>query len=258
MLGNPAITAHLLEWLRLSTVESSCGVGKFWPSGRQLQQVIQFSTDEVYGPAPPGVMSKEWDPILPSNPYSASKAAQEADRDRVLADVRAAGLDRERDERVWSPAAPGEVHADDDPGDRGWGAGDAARPCRRHRAGGRSHTKAYAIVADGSGSWWEPSTRVWITPTSRIGALALLDERPALYADGIPRPDRYHVAGPEEVDVHTLCQWIGVALNKQPNVEVGRLSLDSSRPRSPLRSRRYQDPRDPRLADEALYLRVGA
>jgi len=39
---------------------------------------LQFSTDEVYGVAPAGVNHKEWSPILPSNPYSASKAAQEA------------------------------------------------------------------------------------------------------------------------------------------------------------------------------------
>jgi dTDP-glucose 4,6-dehydratase len=39
---------------------------------------IQFSTDEVYGSAPDGVNHKEWSTILPSNPYSASKASQEA------------------------------------------------------------------------------------------------------------------------------------------------------------------------------------
>lgn len=39
---------------------------------------LQFSTDEVYGPAPKGVDYKEGSPIRPSNPYSASKAAQEA------------------------------------------------------------------------------------------------------------------------------------------------------------------------------------
>lgn len=39
---------------------------------------IQISTDEVYGAAPEGVNHKEWSPILPSNPYSASKACQEA------------------------------------------------------------------------------------------------------------------------------------------------------------------------------------
>ncbi|HUY41412.1 MAG TPA: NAD-dependent epimerase/dehydratase family protein [Candidatus Dormibacteraeota bacterium] len=39
---------------------------------------VLLSTDEVYGPVPLGRPSIEWDPILPSNPYSASKAAQEA------------------------------------------------------------------------------------------------------------------------------------------------------------------------------------
>lgn len=39
---------------------------------------IQISTDEVYGPAPKGVNHKEWSAIIPSNPYSASKACQEA------------------------------------------------------------------------------------------------------------------------------------------------------------------------------------
>lgn len=39
---------------------------------------IQFSTDEVYGSAEINQGHPEWDTILPSNPYSASKAAQEA------------------------------------------------------------------------------------------------------------------------------------------------------------------------------------
>jgi dTDP-glucose 4,6-dehydratase len=39
---------------------------------------IQFSTDEVYGPAPKDSKGHpEWDVMLPSNPYSASKACQE-------------------------------------------------------------------------------------------------------------------------------------------------------------------------------------
>jgi dTDP-glucose 4,6-dehydratase len=39
---------------------------------------IQISTDEVYGAALNGINHKEWSTILPSNPYSGSKAAQEA------------------------------------------------------------------------------------------------------------------------------------------------------------------------------------
>lgn len=43
-----------------------------------LELFVQFSTDEVYGEAPPDDAHSEWAPILPSNPYAASKAAQEA------------------------------------------------------------------------------------------------------------------------------------------------------------------------------------
>lgn len=39
---------------------------------------VQVSTDEVYGPAPDGHAHREWEPAIPSNPYAASKAAQEA------------------------------------------------------------------------------------------------------------------------------------------------------------------------------------
>lgn len=43
-----------------------------------LQMFLHVSTDEVYGPAPLGNDHAEWSKIIPSNPYSASKAAQEA------------------------------------------------------------------------------------------------------------------------------------------------------------------------------------
>lgn len=42
------------------------------------EKFLQFSTDEVYGPMLEGVPHPEWDKIIPSNPYSASKACQEA------------------------------------------------------------------------------------------------------------------------------------------------------------------------------------
>ena len=43
-----------------------------------LKAFMQISTDEVYGPTDGKTLHKEWDPIVPSNAYSASKAAQEA------------------------------------------------------------------------------------------------------------------------------------------------------------------------------------
>lgn len=60
--NNVNIILHMLEFAR----EVQC------------EKFIQFSTDEVYGPASDGVNHKEWSTILPSNPYSASKACQEA------------------------------------------------------------------------------------------------------------------------------------------------------------------------------------
>ena len=42
-----------------------------------VEKFIQMSTDEVYGPAKDGHKHKEGEPHRPSNPYSASKAAQE-------------------------------------------------------------------------------------------------------------------------------------------------------------------------------------
>lgn len=43
-----------------------------------LENFIHISTDEVYGEAGPVGAHKEWSTIMPSNPYAASKAAQEA------------------------------------------------------------------------------------------------------------------------------------------------------------------------------------
>lgn len=60
--NNVHLTLTMLEYIRKNPVK------KF----------IQISTDEVYGPAPNGHNHKEGEPHRPSNPYSASKAAQEA------------------------------------------------------------------------------------------------------------------------------------------------------------------------------------
>lgn len=60
IINNVALVCNLLDWARTAN----------------LEKFIQISTDEVYGPYQ-NRKSIEWDPYLPSNPYSASKAAQE-------------------------------------------------------------------------------------------------------------------------------------------------------------------------------------
>jgi dTDP-glucose 4,6-dehydratase len=60
--NNVALVLNMLEFARESKPEI----------------FVQVSTDEVYGVAKEGGDHPEWDVILPSNPYSGSKAAQEA------------------------------------------------------------------------------------------------------------------------------------------------------------------------------------
>lgn len=62
VLNNVALVCHLLDWARQQD---------------HLETFLQVSTDEVYGPAPAGHNHAEWEGHRPSNPYSASKAAQE-------------------------------------------------------------------------------------------------------------------------------------------------------------------------------------
>jgi dTDP-glucose 4,6-dehydratase len=60
--NNVNVMLHLLEFARTLP---------------NLKAFVHISTDEVYGPSAEGG-HPEWSPILPSTPYSASKAAQEA------------------------------------------------------------------------------------------------------------------------------------------------------------------------------------
>lgn len=63
ILNNVALMTTMLDYARMMDIEA----------------FLHVSTDEVYGPAPEGHAHMEWlDVHLPSNPYSASKSAQEA------------------------------------------------------------------------------------------------------------------------------------------------------------------------------------
>jgi dTDP-glucose 4,6-dehydratase len=63
IINNVSLICHLLDWAR---------------SHDSIEKIVQISTDEVYGPAYGDYGHQEWvDQHLPSNPYAASKAAQE-------------------------------------------------------------------------------------------------------------------------------------------------------------------------------------
>mgnify|MGYP001315306929 CR=1 FL=1 len=64
VLDNVVGTANLLDYCRTKLKSS-------------LKFFLYFSTDEVFGTAPEGVLYKEWDRYDSGNPYSASKAGAE-------------------------------------------------------------------------------------------------------------------------------------------------------------------------------------
>lgn len=64
IINNVSLMCNILDWAKTQS---------------NLEKFIHVSTDEVYGPAADGHKHKEWvDAHLPSNPYSASKSAQES------------------------------------------------------------------------------------------------------------------------------------------------------------------------------------
>lgn len=64
VMDNVVGTANLLEYVRHHQP--------------QVEKVLYFSTDEVFGPAPEGVTYDEYSPHTPNNPYAAAKAGGEA------------------------------------------------------------------------------------------------------------------------------------------------------------------------------------
>jgi dTDP-glucose 4,6-dehydratase len=61
----------------LDNVVGTCNILNFARTQKNLKLFNYFSTDEVFGPAPPGVFYDEYDRYNSTNPYSASKAGGE-------------------------------------------------------------------------------------------------------------------------------------------------------------------------------------
>jgi dTDP-glucose 4,6-dehydratase len=177
--NNVDATLTMLEWARTRP---------------ELTHFIQVSTDEVYGPAEEGTAHAEWAAVMPSNPYSASKACQEA---TAFAYWRTYGLpvvivnimnmvgERQSPEKFVPLAtravlAGNEVPLHGRPGPQGW----------------------------------EPSSRCWLHARNFADALrwVLTQTIPAPFGEA-DRPDRWHVAG-DEADVLHVAHLIADAAGK--------------------------------------------
>jgi dTDP-glucose 4,6-dehydratase len=60
-----------------TNVVGTANMLEFARKQRKLKAFLYFSTDEVFGPAPSGVLYSEWDRYNSGNPYSATKAGAE-------------------------------------------------------------------------------------------------------------------------------------------------------------------------------------
>lgn len=171
---------------------------------------FQISTDEVYGDCADGRPHHEWDVICPSNPYAASKAAQEAlafsyfrtyDMPVVITNcMNVIGSRQDKEKflpKIIFKVATGQVmdiYADMD---------DQGRP--------------------------SIGSRFYLHAQNHADALIWLSERPvSRYSEGAQRPDRYNVVG--EVELNNLELALMVAEIMGRKLEYRLVPSESARP----------------------------
>lgn len=173
---------------------------------------VQISTDEVYGPAPDDYAHTEWDPYIPSNPYSASKAAQESI---------AVSYWRTYEVPLIITNSMNLIGEMQDPE--------------------KYVPKVIAKVMRGE------EVDIHVSPTGKIGSRFYLHARNmadavvfllksnniSMYGDGATRPDKYHVVGEREVDNLEMATLIADMLGRDLNCRL--VDYHSTRPGHDLR-----------------------
>lgn len=195
IINNVSLMCHLLDWARIAKPE------KF----------LQVSTDEVYGPAPVGYAHREWvDQHFPSNPYSASKAAQE---DIAFSYWRTYGIPlaitntmniigETQDTEKFMPMVIKKV----------------------------LNGETMKIHASAEG---EIGSRFYLHARNQAdGLLHVLKQNFPLYGE-VDMPERFHIVGEREVDNLEMAQMIAEAVGKPLKYELE--DFHSSRPGHDLR-----------------------
>jgi dTDP-glucose 4,6-dehydratase len=171
---------------------------------------FQVSSDEVYGDCPDNYSHPEWDVIAPSNPYAASKAAQEAlaisyyrtyNVPVVLTNtMNTIGICQDKEKFlpkiIWKVATDQtmEIYAD--------------------------------INQDGSA---KIGTRFYLHAENHADVFVWLSDKPvSSYAKGDIRPDRYNVVGDIELNNLDLAQMVAELMGKTLKYKL--ISSESGRP----------------------------
>jgi len=162
---------------------------------------IMFSTDEVYG----ANAHEEWDVLLPSNPYAASKASQEM---ICIAYWKTYGLPivitnsnnivgKNQDKEKFLPKIIDKLNK--------------GEKITIHTSNGKPGTRYYNPVQNVADA-----------------LLYILNIKPTLYSLDVDRPDRYSLPGGEELDNLQMAQMVAKAMGKELDYEL--VDAESVRP----------------------------
>ena len=180
------------------------------------QKFIQISTDEVYGPAPVGYSHKENEVHRPSNPYSASKSAQES---IAFSYWRTYGVpliitntmnnfgERQHPEK-YVPMVMKKI---------------------LHKESIEVHGKQ---KDDGH---WDIGSRVWLHARNHADAIQfILNEVPPVsYSDSVIEPEKFNVAGEKEINNLEIVEMISRILECDARYKL--VDFHTSRPGHDLR-----------------------
>lgn len=174
--------------------------------------VIQMLTDEIFGPAPANYQHKEWDIYLPSNPYSASKAAQGA---IAISYWRTYGLPislvqcmniigERQDKEKFVPMVISKVQ------------------------------KGETVTIHGDPEKGLVGSRYYLHARNLADAMLFIlkNQPPTLYPNG-DRPNSYNIVGEKEVDNLAMAQMIARFVGKELKYEI--VNFHKSRPGHDLR-----------------------
>lgn len=159
---------------------------------------FQVSTDEVYGEAKPGQSHVEWDVIMPSNPYAASKAAQEAV---------AISYWRSFDVPVVITNTMNNIGE--------WQDKEKFLPKIIQYVATGEEMPIYADNSNSIGS------RFYLDAKNHADVFLFLTKyKPAMYSDGADRPDRYNVCGDTELNNLELAMLVSKIMDKPLNYKL--------------------------------------
>lgn len=164
---------------------------------------LQVSTDEVYGAAPQGHAHAEWESIVPSNPYSASKACQEA---IAISYWRTYGVPLVLTNTM-----------------NNFGETQDSEKFVAQVIRSIAHDKPITVhgheLNDGGGSWAFGS-RFYLHARNHADAILFLlrEHRPSQYrdADYAILPSRFNVVGDVELDNMQVVETIAKIMDKRP------------------------------------------